>query len=109
MLPIDIKQGKNSQPTFEIQISDTKYSMVLDGATEAQITVPAGANKVIFSSTNNFYFAKESFTIPSGTTPTLRACELNPGVRTVEPGETLYIQSISANTHVGVYFYSGGA
>lgn len=109
MLALDVKQASNSQPTFEIQLSDAIYTLVLDGSSEVTLAVPEGANKVIFASTNNFYWAKASFTLPSGTTPTLRVCELNPGIRTVEFGETIYLRSIAADTHIQMSFFKGGA
>jgi len=110
MLTLDIKQAKNSQPTFEVNLSDTKFEMVLPAATEVNIVVPDGANKVNLTySGGDIYWSKQTFTMPSSATPVSSVAELKPGLRTVAFGETIYIQAINAGTHVSVSFFSGGA
>lgn len=109
MLPMNVGQAKNGQATDEIEMSDTIRTFVLDGATEVSLTVPDNANKVNFGANNSFYWSRASFTLPAGTTVNTSTIELNPATRSVTAGETLYLRSISADTHVQLCFYKGGA
>lgn len=107
MLPLNSGQAKNSQPTFETQKSDTIYDVLLNAGDLASVVVPANANKVLFSVTNDFYWDTATFTLPSNATFTNITQELNPALRTVTPGDTIYVRAVNNNTRIQCLFYFG--
>ena len=95
----------NGNNTFAAPFSDTINSKVLAASVAESDTVPAGANFVIFSYTDDIYVniagtAAVSTDITNGT-----ASEINPTIRSVEAGDTISIISESA-AKVSLAYYS---
>lgn len=100
-----IIQARAYANTNGLYPSDTIYSGALAASTEQTVTVPTGADFVIFESTGDFYVNYDkTATVPSGTISQAGG-ELNPDVRYV--GETSVLHIISAGTPiVTLAFYS---
>lgn len=107
MLPLFVGESANGNSTFEIEMSDAMFDLVIDAGNEVTIVVPDDATKVKFWASNNFYWSRESFTIPNSPIFVSTTAEPNPGVRFVEAGETLYVQAINDATIIHVSFYKG--
>ena len=85
--------------------SDSIYSGQLAASTEQTVTVPSGAEFVIFTATNDYYVNYDTTAaVPTGTISQAGG-ELNPILRYI--GETSVIHIISPyTTYITLGFYS---
>lgn len=99
-----IEASANGMNSMAIPQSDTIGAKVLAANVAEAITVPTGANKVLFSSTADFYcLIGGTAAVP--TDGDTGKSELNPTLRSVKPGDSISIISEEA-CKVTLAFYS---
>ncbi len=106
MLDFVIEIDANRQPSGIIPQSDVIYNIVLAADVEKIVTVPTGADIVLFGTTANFY-CKMNSTVDVPTVDVLDGSggELNPSSRQISGNSTIHLIS-SSNCVVTLAFYN---
>jgi hypothetical protein len=99
---LDDVMGKSSGV---LPFSTSNFALVLSPGLGKTITVPPNAQVALFSATGNFWLSVGSApAVPAADILDGTAPELNPGGRTVKPGQTLGLVAPAACT-VNLSFY----
>ena len=105
---IALGKDTNSNVTYELPVSDTKYRVALAANTAATITIPQVATRAFFSfssGTDVWVNYSTTATLPTGTF-TLNDSELNPNARYgLIPGNMLSFIS-PTNAYVQISFFT---
>jgi len=109
MKPLRISHDQPRMNTFAINTSDTLYTGVLS-STNQSVSIPSGANRVIFSANGDFYvsFDGDPAVVPTGDIA-VDNVELNPAVRDVSDlaaASTALNLIAPATTKITLAFYS---
>lgn len=98
----------NSIPSYRIPMSDAMLEAAVLANTVTTMTVPANCSQVIFVATDVFYWSRTTFSLVTSNTFVVTTAELQPNIRPVTPGETLYIRAPRAcNVQAAFYNQSG--
>lgn len=104
MKQLIISTSLNGENTFSVPESDSIAIATL-GA-EQVISVPAGANFAVFSSTVDFFMKiNGTCTVPTvaSLTPNATNPEVNPGTRSVQAGQAIHLNGASGIVSVAFY------
>lgn len=106
MLDFIIEHDANRQPTGIIPQSDVIYNLVLTANTEKVVTVPSGADIVVFGTTASFY-CKMNSTVEIPATDIIDGSggELNPTARQVAGISTIHLIA-SSDCIITLSFYN---
>lgn len=99
-----INTDRFGENTFCIPKSDSIATVVLAGADQA-VTVPTGASKVLFSSTDDFYMNIGAVAVVPSASAIVPAdaSELNPTSRSVAPGEEIHVIGVAGTVTMSFY------
>ena len=111
-----IESSRNDNNGFGLRQADFKYSVTLDAATEATLTVPGASfpgmtNRFIaifsYEGTTNVYVSTSGTAeVPAGNTLVSTTSELRPHARTVNVSDVISVISATASTDVQISLYS---
>jgi hypothetical protein len=105
MQPFQTHDDVMGNHTDIIPVSDYVLVLMLSPAAAKTVVVPPNARIVLFSATGSFWLSgSDAPALPAGDILDGTAPELNPGGRTVRPGQTLGLVASAACT-VTLSFY----
>ena len=105
MKQLHVTTGANGVNALGIPTPDSVNGVVLAASTAESITIPSGANHVLFNATAYFYVAYSGTAVVITDTTDGTGDELNPTLRTLKSGDTLSV--ISAEVcNITASFYS---
>jgi len=102
MKDMSIAGDRAGRNTFAIPFPDNVHTRVLTG-TAKSITVPVGAAFASFSATADVWVNIAGTAVVASGDSDTELSELNPGVRVVQPGQTI---SVNGTCTVVVTFYA---
>jgi hypothetical protein len=105
MIPFIIRNDANGVNTFAIPFSDTINACVLTAGVPESLTIPAGANFVVFSATGEFYIrANGTAAVTAGDVTNGTASEFNPAARSLVGVTSLSVVAPGACTVTAAFF-----